>query len=92
MNEPLAGGSISFRLYPHNLSAVEILAELRVQAALAVDSGFDGVMISERHGGIVGNMPNPIQTAGWLAEAMETGWVAPCPRTAATSWAMPTFV
>src|SRR4051794_23560960 len=36
-------------------------------------------MISERHGGIVGNMPNPIQTAGWLAEAMADGWVTPCP-------------
>jgi alkanesulfonate monooxygenase SsuD/methylene tetrahydromethanopterin reductase-like flavin-dependent oxidoreductase (luciferase family) len=79
MTTPFARGSVSFRLYPHGLDAVAMVEELRAQAALAVASGFDGVMISERHGGIVGNMPNPIQTAGWLAEAMATGWVAPCP-------------
>ena len=79
MTAPFADGSISFRLYPHGLGAVETVDELRAQAALAIESGFDGVMISERHGGITGNMPNPIQTAGWLAEAMATGWVAPCP-------------
>jgi alkanesulfonate monooxygenase SsuD/methylene tetrahydromethanopterin reductase-like flavin-dependent oxidoreductase (luciferase family) len=56
-----------------------MIDELCAQAALAIDVGFDGVMISERHGGITGNMPNPIQTAGWLAEAMPGGWVAPCP-------------
>src|SRR3954453_21812891 len=79
MTDPFGAGSVSFRLYPHDLDAVGMLKELRAQAALAVSSGFDGVMISERHGGIVGNMPNPIQTAGWLAEAMADGWVTPCP-------------
>ena len=73
-----APGSISFRLYPHDLDAREMVEELRFQARLACGAGFDGVMISERHGGIVGNMPNPIQVAGWLAEAAP-GWVAPCP-------------
>src|SRR3954447_14322902 len=79
MTDPFGAGSVSFRLYPHDLDAVRTLEELRTQAALATSSGFDGVMISERHGGIVGNMPNPIQVAGWLLEAMATGWVAPCP-------------
>ena len=78
MMTAFAAGSISFRLYPHDLDSRAIVEELRLQARLACDSGFDGVMISERHGGIVGNMPNPIQVAGWLAEA-STGWVAPCP-------------
>jgi alkanesulfonate monooxygenase SsuD/methylene tetrahydromethanopterin reductase-like flavin-dependent oxidoreductase (luciferase family) len=56
-----------------------MLEELVAQAALAEASGFDGVMISERHGGIPGNMPNPMQVAGWLADATERAWVAPCP-------------
>ena len=42
-------------------------------------SGFDGVMTSEHHGGFAGYMPNPLQAAGWLLEAMPTGWAAPCP-------------
>jgi alkanesulfonate monooxygenase SsuD/methylene tetrahydromethanopterin reductase-like flavin-dependent oxidoreductase (luciferase family) len=77
---PLAAGSISLRLYPHvELMAEEIVAELRDQAALAVEAGFDGVMTSEHHGGFSGYMPNPLQAAGWLLEAMPSGWAAPCP-------------
>jgi alkanesulfonate monooxygenase SsuD/methylene tetrahydromethanopterin reductase-like flavin-dependent oxidoreductase (luciferase family) len=76
---PFERGSISFRLYPHDLPAGAAIDELVTQACLAVDCGFDGVMISERHGGIVGNVPNNIQMAGWLAREMASGWVAPCP-------------
>jgi alkanesulfonate monooxygenase SsuD/methylene tetrahydromethanopterin reductase-like flavin-dependent oxidoreductase (luciferase family) len=36
-------------------------------------------MTSEHHGGFAGYMPNPLQAAGWLLEAMPTGWAAPCP-------------
>src|SRR4051812_14163558 len=49
------------------------------QAALAAEGGFDGIMVSERHGGVVGNVPNPIQVTGFLAAEMSRGWVAPCP-------------
>jgi alkanesulfonate monooxygenase SsuD/methylene tetrahydromethanopterin reductase-like flavin-dependent oxidoreductase (luciferase family) len=77
---PLSEGSISLRLYPHvELSAEEMVRELRAQAVLGVDGGFDGVMTSEHHGGFAGYMPNPLQAAGWLLEAMPTGWAAPCP-------------
>lgn len=76
---PFAPGSVSLRLYPHDLAAPEALDELCAQAALAADAGFDGVMVSERHGGIPGNVPNPIGVAGWLAREMRQGWVAPCP-------------
>jgi alkanesulfonate monooxygenase SsuD/methylene tetrahydromethanopterin reductase-like flavin-dependent oxidoreductase (luciferase family) len=77
---PLAHGSISLRLYPHvELSAPEMVHELRSQAVLATQAGFDGVMTSEHHGGFAGYMPNPLQAAGWLLEAMPTGWAAPCP-------------
>lgn len=74
-----APGSISFRLYPHALPADVQLQEMMAQASLVAEAGFDGIMVSERHGGIVGNVPNPIQVTGWLAERMSRGWVAPCP-------------
>src|SRR5207244_4634648 len=53
--------------------------ELRVQASLAVQHGFDGVMTSEHHGGFHGYLPNPLQAAGWCLEEMPHGWAAPCP-------------
>ena len=37
------------------------------------------MMTSEHHGGFAGYMPNPLQAAGWLLEAMADGWAAPCP-------------
>ena len=46
---------------------------------LAVAHGFHGVMTSEHHGGFGGYIPNPLQAAGWMLEAMATGWAAPCP-------------
>jgi alkanesulfonate monooxygenase SsuD/methylene tetrahydromethanopterin reductase-like flavin-dependent oxidoreductase (luciferase family) len=77
---PFAPGSISLRLYPHNdLPAPAIVAELRAQAALAIEHGFDGVMTSEHHGGFHGYLPNPLQAAGWCLEAMPAGWAAPSP-------------
>ena len=77
---PFAAGSISLRLYPHNdLPADRIVMVMREQAALAAKVGFDGVMTSEHHGGFGGYLPNPVQMAGWLLEAMPQGWAAPCP-------------
>jgi len=79
-SRPLGKGSISLRLYPHlELSAEAMVGELRHQAVLGVEAGFDGVMTSEHHGGFAGYMPNPLQVAGWLLEAMPTGWAAACP-------------
>ena len=79
-SRPLSEGSISLRLYPHlDLSAPDMVRELREQAVLGVEAGFDGVMTSEHHGGFAGYMPNPLQAAGWLLEAMPKGWAAPCP-------------
>jgi alkanesulfonate monooxygenase SsuD/methylene tetrahydromethanopterin reductase-like flavin-dependent oxidoreductase (luciferase family) len=80
VSAPFAAGSISLRLYPHNdLPAERIVQTMREQAALAVSVGFDGVMTSEHHGGFGGYLPNPVQMAGWLLEAMPSGWAAPCP-------------
>jgi alkanesulfonate monooxygenase SsuD/methylene tetrahydromethanopterin reductase-like flavin-dependent oxidoreductase (luciferase family) len=78
--EPLSPGTISMRLYPHGeLPASRIVDEMRSQAALAQEHGFDGVMTSEHHGGLPGYSPNPLQLAGWLLEAMPGGWAAACP-------------
>ena len=47
---PLPSGAVrpdavSMRLYPHNgLDATGIVEELRAQAVLAAEAGFDGVM------------------------------------------------
>ncbi|HEY3725515.1 MAG TPA: LLM class flavin-dependent oxidoreductase [Acidimicrobiia bacterium] len=80
MTAPLAAGSVSLRLYPHDdLDAPAIVDELRAQAALAIAAGFDGVMTSEHHAGFPGYLPNPLQAAGWCLDAMDGGWAAPCP-------------
>lgn len=77
---PLAAGSISLRSYPHaGLDAVAVVEELRAQAELASAHGFDGVMTSEHHAGFAGYLPNPLQLAGFLLDAMPHGWAAPCP-------------
>jgi alkanesulfonate monooxygenase SsuD/methylene tetrahydromethanopterin reductase-like flavin-dependent oxidoreductase (luciferase family) len=77
---PFAPGSVSFRSYPTDgLDAVETIAELRLQAALAVAHSFDGVMTSEHHGGFAGYLPNPLQLSGFLLDAMDGGWAAACP-------------
>lgn len=74
-----AAGSTSFRLYPHDLPADQVVEVMCRQAAQAAAVGFDGVMTSEHHGGFAGYLPNPIQAAGWALEAMAGGWAAPCP-------------
>jgi alkanesulfonate monooxygenase SsuD/methylene tetrahydromethanopterin reductase-like flavin-dependent oxidoreductase (luciferase family) len=78
--EPFLPGSISLRLYPHNeLDAEGIVNELCAQGKLALESGFDGVMISEHHGGVGGYIPNPLQMAGFVLEETTSGWAAACP-------------
>ena len=80
MSAPFASGSVSFRSYPvQGLEPSETIDELRAQAALAIEHGFDGVMTSEHHGGFAGYLPNPLQLAGFLLDAMPNGWAAPCP-------------
>jgi alkanesulfonate monooxygenase SsuD/methylene tetrahydromethanopterin reductase-like flavin-dependent oxidoreductase (luciferase family) len=80
LHAPFSAGSVSFRSYPNQgLDPTETIDELRAQAALAVERGFDGVMTSEHHGGFAGYLPNPLQLAGFLLDAMPRGWAAPCP-------------
>src|SRR3954471_10512900 len=80
MTAAFAPGSVSLRLYPHNdLTATEIVDAMCTQARLAAEHGFNGVMVSEHHGGFTGYLPIPLQMAGWLLEAVPAGWAAPCP-------------
>src|SRR5258707_8523968 len=77
---PFGSGSVSARLYPHNeLPADAIVRELCAQGALALDSGFDGVMTSEHHGGFAGYMAQPLQMASFILEEHPTGWAAAPP-------------
>ena len=77
---PFRPGSVSIRLYPHNeLPADAIVSELCAQAGLALDSGFDGVMTSEHHGGFAGYMAQPLQMASFVLATHATGWAAAAP-------------
>jgi alkanesulfonate monooxygenase SsuD/methylene tetrahydromethanopterin reductase-like flavin-dependent oxidoreductase (luciferase family) len=77
---PFGPGSISLRLYPHNeLPAALIVSELCTQAGLALNSGFDGVMTSEHHGGFAGYIAQPLQMASFVLEEHSTGWAAAAP-------------
>ena len=77
---PFAPGSVSVRLYPHNeLGASAIVAELCLQARLALAAGFDGVMTSEHHGGFAGYMAQPLQMASFVLDDFPTGWAAAAP-------------
>jgi alkanesulfonate monooxygenase SsuD/methylene tetrahydromethanopterin reductase-like flavin-dependent oxidoreductase (luciferase family) len=75
----LGPGSISLRVYPHELPAAALIDELCQQASLAAASGFDGVMTNEHHGGFPGYLPNPTQVAAFALASMQRGWAAPCP-------------
>src|SRR5215467_4165292 len=79
MPEPLARGSVSLRVYPLDLDPPSVVTNLREQAILAEQAGFDGCMTSEHHGGTPNYLPNPLLAASWLLEATEGMWAAPCP-------------
>lgn len=79
MNAPLAIGSVSLRLYPHDLDAVQQVEVLKRQAALGIASGYEGVMVSEHHADFPGYVPHPIALSQTLLSAMPSGWAAACP-------------
>ncbi len=76
---PFAKGSISLRVYPADLPPAQVVEDLRLQARLAEQVGFDGCMTSEHHGGFPNYLPNPLLAATWLLEATDHIWAAPCP-------------
>jgi alkanesulfonate monooxygenase SsuD/methylene tetrahydromethanopterin reductase-like flavin-dependent oxidoreductase (luciferase family) len=76
---PLQPGSISLRLYPHDLPAPEQISELIAQARLGELAGFDGVMVSEHHADFPGYLPNPAQLCAFILPELVSAWAAPCP-------------
>lgn len=78
---PFHPGSVSLRLYPHNdlIEPSRIIAELCDQAQLGLRGGFDGIMLSEHHGGFPGYLPLPTMFSAFVLEENPTGWVAPAP-------------
>ena len=56
----LGAGSVSLRLYASEGTSVDQVNQMRAEAQLAEDIGYDGVMVSEHHAGFPGYLPNPL--------------------------------
>jgi len=77
---PFAAGSVSLGLHPATeLDAVAQVTRLIAEARLAERAGFDGVTVSEHHGGFPSYMPQPLLAASWILDATERVWAAPAP-------------
>jgi alkanesulfonate monooxygenase SsuD/methylene tetrahydromethanopterin reductase-like flavin-dependent oxidoreductase (luciferase family) len=77
-NVPFAGGSVSLGLHDSAPSPGTRMRNLCDQGRAAVGC-FDGVTISEHHGGLDGYIPVPVHLAGWILAANSDLWAAPCP-------------
>jgi alkanesulfonate monooxygenase SsuD/methylene tetrahydromethanopterin reductase-like flavin-dependent oxidoreductase (luciferase family) len=69
-SSPLERGSVSLRIYPHDLPPGQVVRDIALQARLAEEAGFDG---------FPNYLPNPLLAATWALEATEGIWAAPCP-------------
>ena len=76
---PLGPGSVSLGLAVPGGPATEAVVRLAETAVAAVEAGFDGVTLSEHHGGFPGYLPTPVLVAGLLQERLPCGWAIACP-------------
>src|ERR1700722_19253107 len=76
---PLAPGSVALGLHLAKGDPARAVESLRRQAIAAERAGFDGVALSEHHGGFPTYAPVPALLIGVLLAATETVWGAPCP-------------
>lgn len=76
---PFSRGSVAMLLSPHDLSPVQVIDAMLEDARVADRAGFDGVLLSEHHGGMAGYIPNPLQFIGWALGETTQVWGAPCP-------------
>jgi alkanesulfonate monooxygenase SsuD/methylene tetrahydromethanopterin reductase-like flavin-dependent oxidoreductase (luciferase family) len=76
---PFGNGSISFGLSAVDGTASDIVAALRQEATAAANAGFDGVTISEHHGGFAGYVPTPILLSAVLLAALDGSWACAGP-------------
>lgn len=56
-----------------------MIENLLLQARTADAAGYDGVSVSEHHGGFGGYVPSPLQVTGWLLPQMRRAWAATGP-------------
>lgn len=77
---PFADGSVSVNLYTYDDLTPTARASAVVDDALVVeDAGFDGVTVSEHHGGTPGYFPSPLSVATWILEQTERVFVGAMP-------------
>jgi len=79
MTDPLGRKSIALGLHPSSGEASAAIQLLRRQAAAAEAGGFDGVTLSEHHGGFPNYLPVPALLSGHLLASTGSVWAAPCP-------------
>jgi alkanesulfonate monooxygenase SsuD/methylene tetrahydromethanopterin reductase-like flavin-dependent oxidoreductase (luciferase family) len=76
---PLSAGTVALGLHLAGGDPVSAVQSLRRQAAGAESAGFDGVGLSEHHGGFPWYVPAPTLLIGALLAATEELWGAPFP-------------
>jgi alkanesulfonate monooxygenase SsuD/methylene tetrahydromethanopterin reductase-like flavin-dependent oxidoreductase (luciferase family) len=77
---PFGPGSVSVGLHAlDGLDAAEQATMLVEQARAAEAAGFDGVTVSEHHGGFPGYMGQPLLACTWILAATERIWSGPAP-------------
>jgi alkanesulfonate monooxygenase SsuD/methylene tetrahydromethanopterin reductase-like flavin-dependent oxidoreductase (luciferase family) len=77
--QPLGSGSVALGMHLAEGDPARAADSLRHQAQAAERAGFDGVALSEHHGGFPGYLPVPAIMIGTLLAATEAIWGAPCP-------------
>jgi alkanesulfonate monooxygenase SsuD/methylene tetrahydromethanopterin reductase-like flavin-dependent oxidoreductase (luciferase family) len=76
---PFAPGSVSLGLTPVGGTVAQIVPRLVEDAAAAVEAGFDGVTLSEHHGGLPHYLSSPMAVAAGLLARLPRGWAAAAP-------------
>jgi alkanesulfonate monooxygenase SsuD/methylene tetrahydromethanopterin reductase-like flavin-dependent oxidoreductase (luciferase family) len=77
---PFGSGSVAVGLHPvHGLDGAAQAQAIVEQARAAELAGFDGVTLSEHHGGFPGYMGQPLLACTWILAATERIWSGPAP-------------
>ncbi|HEY4887380.1 MAG TPA: LLM class flavin-dependent oxidoreductase [Candidatus Dormibacteraeota bacterium] len=77
--KPYAAGGISVGIHAEAATPREVIEDLIEQARIADQAGYDGVSVSEHHGGFGGYVPSPLQVVGWVLSSMSRSWAATGP-------------
>jgi len=78
--QPFGRGSVALGLHPQTHLNGYQQAELLVEQGMAAEeAGFDGVTLSEHHGGFPSYMPQPMLLANWVLGETRRLWAGPGP-------------